>query len=321
MREALGQLGTIKVAGPDGIELEVDLRRADEGTIARDLSELFLQLGQAAGTEGYGCRVLARRDPVRRRGRVPLGDQRASPSDAEEPADHARGRRAAADPAADRRSAVLRRAAVHASPSSPTSSRPTHARRSCSRPASIGVEYDASKRSNSRSSGPAGYPFFIQQLGKHAWNLAQGHRSRPTMSRPRYRRPSRAGLEHLRGSIQRATHEERRYMRAMAELGDGPYKSGAVARSSDAGRRSLAASPAPPRQGPHLRHRGLRSRRLHRPAVRRLHGRHMPYKAPRARQQTDRSDYREAGRSRGGPGAFRATWIAPGSAMGSLRRG
>jgi hypothetical protein len=29
--------------------------------------------------------------------------------------------------------------------------------------------------------------------------------------------------------IQRATHEERRYMRAMAELGEGPYRSGDVA--------------------------------------------------------------------------------------------
>jgi len=29
--------------------------------------------------------------------------------------------------------------------------------------------------------------------------------------------------------IQRATEQERRYMRAMAELGEGPYKSGAVA--------------------------------------------------------------------------------------------
>jgi hypothetical protein len=36
MREALAHLGTIKVVGPDGIELAVELRKADEGTIARD---------------------------------------------------------------------------------------------------------------------------------------------------------------------------------------------------------------------------------------------------------------------------------------------
>src|ERR1035441_4341230 len=31
MRDALGNLGTIKLVGPDGIELAVDLRKADEG--------------------------------------------------------------------------------------------------------------------------------------------------------------------------------------------------------------------------------------------------------------------------------------------------
>lgn len=34
--------------------MAVDLRRADEGTIARDLSELFLQLGAAAAAKGAG---------------------------------------------------------------------------------------------------------------------------------------------------------------------------------------------------------------------------------------------------------------------------
>src|SRR4051794_8901693 len=54
MRDALGHLGTIKVVGPEGIELSVDLRAADEGTIARDLSELLLQLGRVAGEKGTG---------------------------------------------------------------------------------------------------------------------------------------------------------------------------------------------------------------------------------------------------------------------------
>ena len=54
MREAFGHLGTIKVVGPEGIELAVDLRRADEGTIARDLSELLLQVGAAAAGKGAG---------------------------------------------------------------------------------------------------------------------------------------------------------------------------------------------------------------------------------------------------------------------------
>ncbi len=40
--------------------------------------------------------------------------------------------------------------------------------------------------------------------------------------------------------IQRATEQERRYMRAMAELGEGPYKSGAVA--AKLGRRTTEVS-------------------------------------------------------------------------------
>src|SRR4051794_16364444 len=52
IRDALAHLGTIKVVGPEGIELSVDLRAADEGTIARDLSELLLQLGRAAADKG-----------------------------------------------------------------------------------------------------------------------------------------------------------------------------------------------------------------------------------------------------------------------------
>src|SRR3954447_12845775 len=54
MREALGHLATIKVVGPAGIELAVDLRKADEGTITGDISELFLQLGAAAASKKSG---------------------------------------------------------------------------------------------------------------------------------------------------------------------------------------------------------------------------------------------------------------------------
>ena len=75
-----------------------------------------------------------------------------------------------------------------------------------------------------------GYPFYIQQLGKHAWNLAEA--SPITTADVRAALP--AAQQALDTSIyevriQRATQEERRYMRAMAELGEGPYRSGQVA--------------------------------------------------------------------------------------------
>jgi hypothetical protein len=54
IREALGHLKTIKVVGPAGVELAVDLRKADEGTIARDSPSFFLQLRRSRGGEGHG---------------------------------------------------------------------------------------------------------------------------------------------------------------------------------------------------------------------------------------------------------------------------
>jgi hypothetical protein len=52
--ELLAQSGTIKIVSPDGFEFAVDSGRADEGTIARDLSELFLQVGAVAAGKGSG---------------------------------------------------------------------------------------------------------------------------------------------------------------------------------------------------------------------------------------------------------------------------
>lgn len=75
-----------------------------------------------------------------------------------------------------------------------------------------------------------GYPFYIRQLGKHAWNLA----ARSPVVTADIEAATPAAQAALDSSIyevrvQRATQQERRYMRAMAELGEGPYKSGAVA--------------------------------------------------------------------------------------------
>lgn len=75
-----------------------------------------------------------------------------------------------------------------------------------------------------------GYPFYIQQLGKHAWNLTS--KSPITVSDGQAAIPAaQQGLDTsiYEVRIQRATQEERRYMRAMAELGEGPYRSGQVA--------------------------------------------------------------------------------------------
>ena len=51
-------IATIKVVGPEGVELSVDLCVADEGTIARDLSELLLP--QTTGVLGVRRRLTRR---------------------------------------------------------------------------------------------------------------------------------------------------------------------------------------------------------------------------------------------------------------------
>ena len=77
-----------------------------------------------------------------------------------------------------------------------------------------------------------GYPYFIQEHGKFAWSVATGTRiERADMER---------GGELARHALddgfflvraERATELERRYMRAMAGLGDPPYATGDVVRA------------------------------------------------------------------------------------------
>ena len=86
-----------------------------------------------------------------------------------------------------------------------------------------------------------GYPFFIQQLGKHAWNLADSSpigKADVEAAMPIARAALDTSIYEVR--IQRVTQQERRYMRAMAELGGGPYRSGQVA--AKLGRRTSEVS-------------------------------------------------------------------------------
>ena len=68
-----------------------------------------------------------------------------------------------------------------------------------------------------------GYPYFLQEWGKHAWDIAE-------------RSPIDAG-DVARASNEvaadRLTPAQKRYLRAMAELGPGPHRSGEIARVLD----------------------------------------------------------------------------------------
>jgi hypothetical protein len=75
-----------------------------------------------------------------------------------------------------------------------------------------------------------GYPFFIQEFGRAVWNIAEG----PTITRADAESAQplvEAELDEsfFRSRVQRCTSEERRYMRAMAELGPDAQKAADVA--------------------------------------------------------------------------------------------
>lgn len=75
-----------------------------------------------------------------------------------------------------------------------------------------------------------GYPFFLQQWGKHAWNQAFAS---PISTRD-VRAATPGAIAELddgffRVRMERLSPSEKRYLRAMAELGPGPHASGDVA--------------------------------------------------------------------------------------------
>jgi hypothetical protein len=240
IRTALGQLESIKLTGPEGIGLAVDLRRADEATLASDLSQLFLQLGAAAREDHSGVVFLL--DEV----------QFAQ-------ATQFRAVISALHRATQRSLPITLVAAGLPQIPKLTGEARSYAERLFTFPV-IGnlsaADATAALAEPAKAQGvdveeaavaaalewTAGYPFYIQQLGKHAWNLATEspigveviERAKPA---------AQAALDQTMYEvrIQRATNAERRYMRAMAELGAGPYRSGDIARK--VGRPTTALSP------------------------------------------------------------------------------
>lgn len=85
-----------------------------------------------------------------------------------------------------------------------------------------------------------GYPYFLQEWGKHAWDVAE---SSP-ITLGDVARASQAAVAALdesffRVRFDRLTPLEKKYLRAMAELGPGPHRSGDIAEQLDRGVTSL----------------------------------------------------------------------------------
>lgn len=77
-----------------------------------------------------------------------------------------------------------------------------------------------------------GYPYFLQEWGKHSWDVA----AESLITQEDVLRASGTAIAALdesffRVRFDRLTPLERRYLRAMAELGPGPHRSGDIARA------------------------------------------------------------------------------------------
>lgn len=93
-----------------------------------------------------------------------------------------------------------------------------------------GVEYDK-KAIDRIFSETKGYPYFLQEWGKHVWDIAES--SPITVSD--VDNASESAIVALdesffRVRFDRMTPTEKRYLRAMSELGEGPHRSGDVAK-------------------------------------------------------------------------------------------
>ena len=75
-----------------------------------------------------------------------------------------------------------------------------------------------------------GYPYFLQEYGKHVWNLAAGDRiSVDDVERARPIVQEQLDLNFFKVRVGRVTKSELRYIVAMASLGRGPYRTGDIA--------------------------------------------------------------------------------------------
>lgn len=75
-----------------------------------------------------------------------------------------------------------------------------------------------------------GYPYFLQEWGKHSWDVAkQSPITVEDVKQASIETVAALDESFFRVRFDRLTPTERRYLRAMAELGPGPHRSGGVA--------------------------------------------------------------------------------------------
>lgn len=231
-RRAAGVLKAFSLRLPEGVEIGIDVDaavgRADSGNLADDLADVLVTLAQAAADQDSGVVFLL--DEIQFLGRAEFEalisalhqcTQRALPVTlvgaglpqlpALAGAAKSYAERMFDFPVIDRLDNASARAALEL-PAEAEGAR---------------FERDATEHIVAFT---AGYPYFLQEYGKHVWNLAEG----PVISLGDVARAEpivRLQLDDnfFRVRIARTTSAELAYVSAMADLGGGPYRSGDIA--------------------------------------------------------------------------------------------
>ncbi|MYA05645.1 MAG: hypothetical protein F4Y37_13750 [Caldilineaceae bacterium SB0664_bin_22] len=88
-----------------------------------------------------------------------------------------------------------------------------------------------------------GYPYFLQEWGKHVWDIAEASPIGPSDVVTASRQATAAlDASFFLVGFDRLTPSEKRYLRAMAQLGAGPHRSGEIAQELSRQVQSLAPS-------------------------------------------------------------------------------
>ena len=236
-RRALGALTAFRIAYrvPDmGIDVDLGVEpavgRADTGVLDEDLAELFIEVGEAARTGGIG--VLLTMDELQYVSQANLaalivGLHRVSQEQLPLMVAGA-GLPTLPGLVGEAKSYAERLFDFHEI----NSLTPADARLALSDPGEAeGVAW-SNAALDSVLELARGYPYFLQEFGKHAWNVAVGPDIRQDdvdAAVPIARRELDAGF--FRARLARTTDAERAYLRAMATFGSGPCRSGEAAKA------------------------------------------------------------------------------------------
>lgn len=231
-KRAAGILKSFAIRIPDGPEISIDIDavagKGDSGNLAEDIGDLFVALGAAAQERDRGVVLLL--DEIQFLGREELAALIAGL--------HQSSQRGVP--------LILVGAGLPQIPALAGTAKSYAERlfdypvigRLAEKAAKEALELPAAEQGASYER-PAirsilkfteGYPYFLQEYGKHVWNLAPG----PVITSRDARRALNAVRAQLdenffRVRVGRTTKAELKYLAAMADLGSGPYRSGDIA--------------------------------------------------------------------------------------------